>query len=309
MEFDTVAEYREFQNCLDDKRHQSSRSGIAQLVRQDSLEQHRQRLAAAAAERADAPMPPQSNSLKGGQESCEQHHQQLAAAAAERASAAAPTQPQSNSPKRRRDENSPQAVAESKEDAILKALRMMPREMFQYEAPNHDGYGVFGFACEDTRRASRKRARATVLERLAPVTGVRPAGWQLSEEAWYRGYSGRPYIAPMAWNQMIRTEMAAVRERAEYVPGPLFAMLADRIAHVSASSPPYGPEHAAKEIAKAEATLAALHVAVGGLECYRFEVPDYHYVEEEAGVCLLAGYCFVGDGYLVGWYDKALLIS
>ena len=136
-----------------------------------------------------------------------------------------------------------------------------------------------------------------------------PLATQLSEEAWYRGYSGRPYIAPMAWNQMIRTEMAAVRERAEYVPGPLFAMLADRIAHVSASSPPYGPEHAAKEIAKAEATLAALHVAVGGLECYRFEVPDYHYVEEEAGVCLLAGYCFVGDGYLVGWYDKALLIS
>ena len=50
----------------------------------------------------------------------------------------------------------------------------------------------------------------------------------------------------------------------------------------------------------AEATLAALHLAVGGLECYRIEVPDY---DDELSATLLAGYCFKGDGYLLGFYD------
>ena len=45
---------------------------------------------------------------------------------------------------------------------------------------------------------------------------------------------------------------------------------------------------------------------MGGLECYRFEVPDY---DDEFSATLLAGYCFKGDGYLVGFYDRAILVS
>ena len=73
---------------------------------------------------------------------------------------------------------------------------------------------------------------------------------------------------------------------------------------VAVDGPP--PAHVAEETAKAEATLAALHVAVGGLECHRFEVPDY---DDEHGAFFLAGYCFEGDGYLVGWYNRAILVS
>lgn len=109
---------------------------------------------------------------------------------------------------------------------------------------------------------------------------------------------------------MVHVEMEAVRERAEYVPHMMIE--AERRAAIALNNPnyvsrlQYGPEHVARKIAEAEATLAALHLAVGGLECYRIEVPDY---DDEFSATLLAGYCFKGDGYLLGFYDRAILIS
>ena len=97
---------------------------------------------------------------------------EAAARTADSASEAASTQAQ----------RSPQDIIASKKRDILQALRMAPAPMFEYKAPNHDGpIRVFGFAYEETgtRRASRKRARIDLLDKLTPLTGQRPDRWRV----------------------------------------------------------------------------------------------------------------------------------